>query len=254
MAIRELTDSVEGKLWLQSVNEKELCSIEAVYVSLVNLKNKLDKNKDKTTEINCLIKQLSNSYRFLNLAMGLPVRQPTVNKFVKRAVNFRNSLGTRGFSSLNPYEYCQVKVMGDPDDDTEHPEIYSIKQTLKDESERQELAELGVEPEEADKSYEFIFVRHQAIPAFAQAFNDALRARGAAKRIELQNQYLPQSTQLLNDHDLYKLYELLRFLNTDTYNSENLLLALFIRCVFETSSNVDRTRSLQIVKWGGIPV
>ncbi len=68
-----------------------------------------------------------------------------------------------------------------------------------------------------------------------------MRARGAANRIEAQNQFLPLSTQLLNDQDLHTLSTLLTGPEKDTD------IVLLLRVMLATSSNVDRAERLQIV-------
>lgn len=128
---------------------------------------------------------------------------------------------------------------------SEHPAVYSVNKMPDKGEALDELEKLGVEHQEIEQQYEFIFVKYQDIPAYAQIFNDALRARGAAKKMELQNQFLPLSTQMLNDQDLILFSKMLKELCEHKKNKE---VSLLLRCLFATSSNINRALNLQVVK------
>ena len=188
-----------------------------------------------------LLVQIEASHLLLDASTGWRVKRRNTSS-VKRTIDNRVSLGTRGRSDIGSNEFCEIRVLGDPDDETEYPEVYAIVKTPRDPKALNELKALGVEPEEAENPFEFIFVRHQSMPVYAQVFNEALRARGASKRIELQNQFLPLSSQRLTDQDLSQF---VRFLKT-LEGKGNSYLALLLRVIFATSSSIERAINLQI--------
>jgi len=247
LAIRELTDVHEGREWLKVVDLSELSSLQNIRTTIEQLIDQLNLmvSEYEPKRLERLIKQLTSSHLFLDVASGYSV---TRRKGSRKAVSrLRESLGIRGTSSINPGEYCELKVLGDSDDDTEHPAIYSIVKTPKKKKIVDELEDMGVDPKEIEEPYEFIFVRYQDVPAYAQAFNEALRARGAAKRMELQNQFLPMNTQMLNEQDLIIFSNSLKKWSKEGENKE---ISLLLRCLFVTSSNINRVKKLQIILEG----
>ncbi len=254
LAIRQITEVKVGQKWLSDIDEQELRSLGAVRERLAELVTELTKNApDFSTEgerdykiYARLVAQIHVAHLLLDASTGHSVTRRDTSG--KRAIEVRTSLGTRGASAIRSGEICEERVLGDLDDASEHPTVYAVVKIPEDPDVLNELKALGVEPSEAQEAFEFIFVRHQCLPAYAQAFNDALRTRGAIKRMELQNQFLPLSTQLLNDQDLRALGSLLQSL--DSVDSDQ-LLALLIRVIFVTSSPLQRAKNLQIVKAGG---
>ncbi len=246
LAIRELTDVHEGQEWLKEIEQSELSSLQKVRIVVELLIDRLNlvgsEHKSESKRLERLIKQLTCSHLFLDVASGYSVIRRKGGRAA--AAKIRESLGIRGISSINPGEYCELKVLGDLDDDSEHPAIYSIVKTPKKKKILDELEDMGVDPKEIEDPYEFIFVRYQDVPAYAQAFNDALRARGAAKRMELQNQFLPMSTQMLNDQDLIIFSQSLKKWSIERQNKK---ISLLLRCLFVTSSNINRVIKLQII-------
>lgn len=249
LAIRQITDVDQGRAWLANMDTHAVNSLSAVRKLLAQFSDDIENpeikietdDEDELIKINTLKKSVKNSHLFLDAVNGFHVIRRTVSK--KRITEFRKSLGVRGISDLDYSEYCEVRVLGDDDDPSEYPEIHAVVIVSDNKEINQEAEELGLEPNEIQEPFEFIFVRYQNIPAYAQAFNDAVRARGAIKRMEIQNQYLPMSTQLLNDYDLDQLSKLISKLSI----GEEKELGLLLSGIFATSTSVDDFINLQVI-------
>lgn len=250
LAIRQITDVDQGRAWLANMDTHAVNSLSAVRKLLAQFSDDIENpeikietdDEDELKKIKTLKKAVKSSHLFLDAVNGFHVIRRRVSK--KRITEFRTSLGIRGISDLDFSEYCEIRVLGDEDDPGEYPEVHAVVVIPDNREINKEVEVLGLEPNEVQNPFEFIFVRYQNIPAYAQAFNDAVRVRGATKRMELQNQYLPMSTQVLNDFELDQLSKLIPQL----LKGDEKKLGLLLSGIFATSTSLDIVINLQVVR------
>jgi len=253
LAIRQLADLEQGQAWLNYHDESPPTSLSGVQVILSQFSSdvenadfKLDiEDKDEIEKVEHLRTNIKNAHTFIDAVIGRHVIRRKFSN--KKVFKYRSKLAIRGKGYINDSEFCEIRVLGDVDDPGEHPEVHAIVKVQNNKEIKKELEEFGLEPEEVQELFEFIFVRYKNIPAYAQAFSDALRSRGTSKRMELQNQYLPLSTQLLNDSELIQLSKLISSQFKTGCSRVEMKSGLLMSCMFATSTPYEIARDLQIV-------
>ncbi len=130
LAVRELTDTKEGREWLKNVDQDELDSFKKIQIAIEELINDLESLEDSedSKKLYWLIRQLRASHLFFDVATNKSIIRRTVSQIGSQVafVKLRNSLGIRGVSDIGKDQYCELKVLGDLDDMSEHPAIYSV--------------------------------------------------------------------------------------------------------------------------------
>lgn len=235
LCIRKLTDTSEGLLWLLNTDHHSINSPVNLRDSFKSLIKTID---DPTSDLS---KQLLISHQFLDILCEDSVTRRKSPSLIKRITSRRKSLGIRGISKFNSYETCTTVVLGDSDDSSEHPYVYSISKDIADKDLLEDLALAGIEPDEIDSPDEWIYSLLPAAPTREQIIKDKMRAKGTVNAIEAQNQFMPMSTQSLTDEDIWKLFQLI---NNNTASAHHLILL----GMFATSSHEDRMKGLTIIK------
>ena len=248
LAVRQISEVPLGRSWLESLDQSEFCSLPSVrdrlweFPSWVAREYQQDllelSHRDRR-----LIQQVKNGHLLLDAVTGEKVKRK--NNVASRSNSIRVSLGTRGRSDINPRDFMELRVLGDKDDPQESPEVWALCRRPDDKETEKELECLGVESDEATDRIEFIFLNCQLTSSQAEAVQAKFAARGAGKKIEMQNQFLPVSTQCLTDQDLISLGEITRRLGA---HEGTVLLSLVLRVMLATSSSVTRAQKLRIIQ------
>lgn len=212
--------------WLAEQNSDELASPQAILDILPN----------------CGDTSVSSLYLKFHVVLDLLVGNSVHlrNGISRTGGGYRRGWKVHGVSALGFNIYVEPQTVGDEDDDTEHPTIYSLQQPgVQIEN---ELHDLGVENNELKGPFEFIFHADQGLLPSAQAFKDKLKAQGAIKRIERENQCLPLSTSRLNEADMRSVIYLIKKLR----QTNNELPALALLATLLTGSSVDKIKRFVI--------
>lgn len=231
LGIRQLTDTEHGQSWLKNQDYFDLDSLESVF-SAINDETNAD-----------LEEPLNKTLKLLKVLTGRKVIRRTGRGRLSKHGIKRISQGVHGLSGLGDLSGYELLVLGDPDDDTEPPHIASIFDLPK-ETDLVGLEELGIEHAEIKAPFEYIYSEYQELPGYAQAFNAKLKAAGAIKAIERQNQFLPLSTQSLTSTDLDAVKEAII-----SSKSDNPRLSFLLQVMLITASDVERARTLEIFEF-----
>ncbi len=234
LSFRKLTELSSGLSWIVNTDIESINCFTILREAIKALIATLDQGSE-------LHKQLSVSHQFLDILCDDPVIRRRSPSRIKRIKSSRNSLGIRGISKFNPLETSITVVLGDSDDSSEHPYVYSISKDITDKDLLEDLALAGIEPDEIDSPNEWIYSLQTAAPTREQIIKDKMRAEGAVNAMEAQNQFMPMSTQSLTDEDIWKLFQL-------TNNQKASAHHLILLGMFATSSHVDSMKGLTIVK------
>jgi hypothetical protein len=231
LGMRKLTDKEDCRDWLSKQDRHKLNSVSKIQAWI----------ETGAAAKQSAIKQIyQNAHRLLDVLVGEPVKRISRTKS-HRSFLGRNSLGIRGVSSIGSSVLCEPLVLGDIDDQLEYPAVnrlYVKAETV----DSAEIKALGVEPNEVLSRFEFLFTEPQQLPAYAQGFSAKIKAAGAIKAIERQNQFLPCHSQGLTDQDLTELGRLSGSITTEY--KKDLLYLLYIMLV--TGSSLARARSIEI--------
>lgn len=260
LGIRRITETKVGQQWLESLDHHDLNSLEEIYKAIVasaahedsqegaELEEESEQAKAETgpphpneseTE-ETLEVSLKRTLKLIKTLTGRYVIRRTGRGRLSPRRLSRISQGIHGVSGIGELSGYELLVFGDKDDETEPPHIASLFE-LPNNADLIELEQLGVEHAEIRAPFEFIYADYQEQPAYAQAFNAKLKATGAIKAIERQNQYLPLSTQLLTSSDLNDLKSIIF-----SVGKQDKLLALLLLIMLFTSSDVERARTIEI--------
>lgn len=262
LGIRRITGTKVGQQWLEDQDHYDLDCLEAIYQSIVSSsEHEESRDVEKPLEeanqaqvISELPEQtgseaeealddsLKRTLKLLKVLTGRYVIRRTGRGKLSRKSLHRISQGTHGISGIGKLSGYELLVFGDQDDETEPPHIASLFE-LPNSADLIELEQLGVEHAEIRTPFEFVYADYQELPAYAQAFNAKLKATGAIKAIERQNQYLPLSTQLLTSSDVNDLKEII-----SSAGKQSDSLGLLLQIMLLTASEVERARTLEIFK------
>ncbi|WP_226703208.1 hypothetical protein [Microbulbifer elongatus] len=251
LAVRQISEVSLGRSWLESLDQSELCSLQCVKDKLRAFPNWIDDQRNEhslelTKKEKRLINQVKNAHLLLNAVTGDKIIRK--NLIAKRSAGIREALGTRGRSDVNPHDFMEIRVLGDADDPQEYPEVWALCRRPDNENTKRELEYLGVESDEATDRLEFIFLSCRVASGMAEAVQAKFAARGAAKKIEMQNQFLPMSTQCLNDEDLKNLTGIMSNLSEAKEQPD---LGLVLRVMLATSSSATRAQKMRVLQSNG---
>lgn len=232
LGVRKLSDQQRTKEWLEALDYTEMNSIERV--------RQVVANRDIAfVEIDQFYRE---SHLFLDVLTNREVTRRD-NRGKVRISSRRIGFGPRGVSTIGVDKLCEPLTLGDEDDTSEPLEIYSLSELQSVDNDA--LEQFGVELEELRSNFEFLFTPYQEIPAASQVVSSKLKAQGAIKRIERQNQFLPLSTQSLTSADFRALASLLSDL--DANGGRDRVIGCLIRVMLLTSSSLERAAGLVVL-------
>ena len=242
--VRALSESTLPKIIVDHLSKPQL-SANDVYVAVNEFVNSERRNVNHADFYQKnLIENANAALRYLKSVTNRKVTRKTRTGETK-LTECKQSLGVRGFGSLDNKTFVKELVSRDEDDAFDAGRITSYECLDIEPTELSELIDQGVEPAELEKDQKLVWLLDIISPIFAQNFRANVKLKGQVARIERQNQYLTSNVNLLNDIEARTLLRHLENCKVDSHTDAAIALTVLIMLL--TSSPFERAKSLTII-------